>query len=53
MNSEYDKLFMKNDQPHTIERKYVTIKIRKCSETIDGLDDYPRESWDEVAKKRN
>ena len=27
---------MKNDQPHTLERKYVTIKIRKCSETLDG-----------------
>ena len=27
---------MKNDQPHALERKYVGVKVRKCSEKLDG-----------------
>jgi len=41
MNERYNELFMKNDQPHTVERKYVTIKVRKCSETLDGPEEFP------------
>ena len=35
-NDDYEKLFLKNDEPHTLERKYVGVKVRKCSEKLDG-----------------
>ena len=52
MNENYDRLFMKNDQPHTVERKYVTIKIRKCSEMIDGDEEFPPASEKEAIETR-
>ena len=36
LNSDYDKLYLKNDQTHTKERKFVGIKARKCEPLLDG-----------------
>ena len=51
MDENYDKLKMKNDQPHTEERKYVTIKIRKCSEMLDGGEEFPPETKEGYAEE--
>ena len=34
----YKRLFMKYDQPNTVERAYTAMKIRRCNSTIDKIE---------------
>ena len=36
LDEDYDRLFLKNDQTHTKERKFVALKARKCEPKLDG-----------------
>ena len=53
LDSDYDKLMLKNDQTHTGERKFVGIKARKCQPGVDDVDGNKCKSNEDIEKLLN